>query len=252
MRAVRNCLAGLALFACAIGVGHADAQKPQEQQDELRVLFIGNSLTYANDVPAIVEALARASRQKRFVHQSVAFPNFSLQDHWEKGDARRAITSRRWNVVVLQQGPSSLDESRRSLLEYTRLFAQEIRATGATPALYMVWPSEARLRDFDRVEESYKLAAADVKGMLLPAGAAWREAWKRDSKLALYSADKFHPSVAGSYLAALVIYEKLLGATPIGLPARLKLRSEAQAAIELPREQVRLLQLAASEANKRF
>jgi len=246
--AARYCLAGFVFLACVTGAGNASAQK---QPDHLRVLFIGNSLTFANDVPAIVEALADSQR-KHLIHKSVAFPNYSLQDHWERGDARRAIASQRWDVVVLQQGPSALEESRQSLLEYTRLFAKEIRAAGATPALYMVWPSEARLRDFDRVVESYKLAAVEVNGMLLPAGAAWREAWKHDTKLDLYAADRLHPSLAGSYLAALVIYQKLFGVTPIGLPTRLKLRSKTPAEINLPKKDARVLQLAASETNKRF
>ncbi len=159
-----------ALLACAfVCAGDAHTQKPKEI---LRVLFIGNSLTYTNDLPAIVEELAQASNQKRFLHKSVAFPNFSLKDHWDRGEARKAITRDKWDIVVLQQGPSGLEESRRLLIEYARLFENEIRSAGAIPALYMVWPSEARFNDFDRVVESYKLAAEEVKGILFPVGQA--------------------------------------------------------------------------------
>jgi len=242
------CILSLVLVSSAT-MGSKPAQV--QSKTELRVLFVGNSLTYANDMPAIVEALAELQK-RRLVHKSVAFPNYSLQDHWERGDARRAIAAEHWDVVILQQGPSALEESRQSLLEYTRRFAKEIRAAGATPALYMVWPSEARMRDFDRLEESYRLAAAEVRGILLPAGAAWREAWKRDPKLDLYAADRFHPSLAGSYLAALVTYQKLFGVTPIGLPTRLNLRSKTPTEINLPKKDARVLQLAASETNKRF
>ena len=150
----------------------------------------------------------------------------------------------------MQQGPSALEESRQILLEYTRRFDQEIRASGAKTALYMVWPSEARFKDFERVIESYRLAADEVKAMLFPVGRAWREAWKRDAKMALYSGDRFHPSVAGSYLAALVIYEKLFERSSIGLPANLRPRSRAIDRIDLSKEQADLLQAAAAEANK--
>ncbi len=224
----------------------------QETKSELRVLFIGNSLTYANDLPAIVEAFAEASNQRRLIYQMIAFPNFGLEEHWQRGEAQKAIAKAKWDFVVLQQGPSGLEESRQILLKYTRLFDKEIRAAGAKPALYMVWPSEARFGDFDRVVESYKLAADEVKAILIPAGQAWREAWKLDAKLALYSEDKFHPSVAGSYLAALVMYEKLFGKSPVGLPASLKLRSKTLGKIELSQEQAKLLQAAAAEANKKF
>ena len=68
-----------------------------------RVLFIGNSLTTVNDVPAIVGRLASASNQ-RFSYRTVAFDGYSLEDHWNRGDARRAIADGGWSIVVLQQG----------------------------------------------------------------------------------------------------------------------------------------------------
>jgi len=236
------------LLSGSVFLGQAQQAAPPR---ELRVLFIGNSFTYFNDMPAIVEALA-ASQKKRLVHQSVVFPNFSLQDHWEKGDAERAIASGKWDFVVLQQGPSALEESRRSLLDYTRRFAKLIRDAGATPALYMVWPSKARFGDFDRVVESYALAAREVQGIILPVGAAWQEAWKLDAKLPLYGEDQFHPSPTGSYLAALVIYQKLFGDSPPGPPAALKPRSKYLEKGLITSEHAGTLRVAAREANRRF
>ena len=249
-KAFRYCLVSVLLVVSLLASG--DNSNARGAKGKLRVLFIGNSLTYVNDLPAIVGALAEASGQGPFIHKSVAYPDLSLEDHWNRGDAQRAIAGEKWDVVVLQQGPSGLEESRKLLLEYTRLFAKEIRSSGAKPALYMVWPSQARFKDFDRVVESYKLAADDVKAILFPVGQAWRHAWKSDPDIALYSEDKFHPSIAGSYLAALVIYEKLFAASPVGLPAHLKLRSKTPGEIDLGKEQARLLQVAASEANKNF
>jgi hypothetical protein len=217
---------------------------------ELRVLFIGNSLTYSNDLPALVEALAKVSGQKPLAYREVAVANYSLEDHWNQGEARRAIANGGWDVVILQQGPSASAEGRRSLLEYSRRFAQEIRSAGASPALYMVWPASHRQSDFDGVIESYTQAARGVEALLLPAGEAWLAAWKRDPGLALYSPDGLHPTVAGSYLAALIIYERLYGRSPIGLPAELRLRSGAR--VVLPTGQARLMQEAAKEVNGQF
>ena len=58
--------------------------------------------------------------------------------------------------------------------------------------------------------ESYRLAAADVRGVELPAGAAWLAAWAREPELELYGPDEFHSTLEGSYLAALMIYAKAL------------------------------------------
>jgi hypothetical protein len=211
---------------------------------EMRVLFIGNSLTYANDLPGMVQALAAGSSPVDV--SMVASPNFSLDDHRASGDAIRAIAGGRWDFVVLQQGPSSLPESRQQLRASVVAFADEIRRAGARPALYMVWPSADRAGDFERSSESYALAAADVDGVLLPAGDAWRAAWRRDSSLPLYGADGFHPSPTGSYLAALAVYSGLLRTTSIGLPASIRTRSGQ--AVEVAPPVARVLQESADEA----
>jgi hypothetical protein len=144
----------------------------------------------------------------------VAKPSFSLEDHWNDGEARREIAKGGWTHVVLQQGPSALPESRVLLDEYARRFDREIRRANARPALFMVWPSQDRRHDFDGVSRSYAGAAALVGGVLLPAGDAWRAAWRRDPGLALYGPDGFHPSRLGSSLAALVILDRLTGRLP--------------------------------------
>jgi hypothetical protein len=232
----------------------------------LSVLFIGNSLTAANNLPSIVESLAEAGGHKRPQTHMVAVGGFSLEDHWQQGEARRAIArgpaplpgeatpstpvtgeslraspaTGRWDVVVLQQGPSAAIESRRLLIQFARLFAEVARGAGAKPALYMVWPSTDRRQDFGGVSQSYRRAAEEVNALLLPAGDAWRVMLQRDSRLKLYSPDGLHPTQAGSYLAALVIYEGLYGTTCVGLPA-----------IGVSAAEARALQEVASEAGRR-
>ncbi len=218
--------------------------------DSIRVLFIGNSLTAYNDLPAIVAALAKAGGQPALDWKGVILPGTSLEDQWRDGQARKAIGQGPWDYVVLQQGPSALDESRRSLLDYVGRFAREIRAVGARPAIYMVWPSSSRTSDFDDVSQSHRMAARQVDGLLFPVGEAWRAAWKRDSKIALYSKDGLHPTPAGSYLAALVMYGQLYGKSPVGLPGTLSLSERAS--IDVPEAEAKLLQESAEEANRKF
>ena len=186
------------------------------QPGPTRILFIGNSLTYSNDLPAMVCAMAR-SAGRQVTCESVAKPDYGLEEHWNDRQARQAI-ARGWDVVVLQQGPSALPESRRLLIDYTRRFDVEIKKTGARTALFMVWPSLARRGDFSGVSQSYAAAAKDVDAVLLPAGDAWRAAWAVDPKLPLYGPDGFHPSPMGTYLSALVIYEQIFAAPPPALP----------------------------------
>jgi len=177
------------------------------------VLFIGNSLTAANDLPSLVEAIAKANGD-RISTKTIAYPNYSLEDHWERGDAKRAITKGKWSFIVLQQGPSALAESRVLLIDYAKRFAAEANRVSAKTALFMVWPSAARASDFDRVRFSYESSASEAGAIFLPAGQAWRIAWQRDPRLEFYGPDGYHPTQLGSYLAALVIYAGLTGTTP--------------------------------------
>ncbi len=175
-----------------------------------RVLLIGNSLTTANDLPRMVGQLSEASGAP-ICASVVAFNGFSLSDHWDRGRALASIRRGGWDAVVLQQGPSSLAESRAQLVSDTRRFDAEIRRAHGRTALFMVWPPKSRAAFSDAVSGSYAEAAAAVGGLLLPAGDAWRAAWSLDPELTLYGPDRFHPSPLGSLLAAMVISRGLTG-----------------------------------------
>lgn len=212
MRA-RRCLLALGLSLARAAEGAAAD----------RILFVGNSLTAWNDLPLVVEAMAK-EKGVSLSCEAATRPDFSLEDHW-KSDALSMIRRGGFKYVVLQQGPSSLPASRENLREWAKRFGDEVRRAGATPALFMVWPDRSRLAVFPEVRESYRLAAEEAGGVLLPAGDAWLAAWQRDEKLGLYGPDNFHPSRLGTYAAAAAIVSGLTGASPAGLPARLRLRN---------------------------
>jgi hypothetical protein len=197
----------------------------------------------------MVEALALAAGQPLRA-AAVTRGNASLEDLWREGAALRAIGGGGWDVVVLQQGPSSLPESQRDLRFWSQRFAARIRAAGARPALYMVWPPRSRLHVFPPVSQAYATAAADVDGLLCPAGEVWRAAWRRDPAAPLYAADEVHPSPAGSYAAALAIVAALLDRPPTGLPARLE--SGGRVLVSLEPALAAVLQEAAGEAYTRW
>jgi len=237
----------LVVLACLAGcAAPARGAQQHDRPSALRVLFIGNSLTATNDLPGMVSAMIDSAAAGPISVSTIAYPNYGLEDHWSTGQARQAIREGEWDFVVLQQGPSAT-EGRPSLLEYSERFADEIRAHGAEPALYMVWPTRARVFDFDGVSESYRMAAERVGGLLLPVGDAWRIAWARDSSLALYGLDGFHPSPMGSYLGALVMFSGLTGRSPVGLPSAISTRFGM---VKIDPAVVALLQKAAAEAMK--
>lgn len=176
----------------------------------LHILFIGNSLTYSNDMPEMVERMAAADGVE-VVTETVAFPGFSLEDHLRDGRALKALRGRKWDVVVLQQGPSSLDESRLLLIRDAKAFAAHARAAGCgTVAVLNVWPARRNAGAFDRVNESHRLAAEAAGALLIPAGVEWQKALRAGGRGAhLYGPDGFHPSREGSRLTAATVYRTL-------------------------------------------
>ena len=233
-------LRGVALsLTLLISCGGGDSEAPPPfAGEQLRVLFVGNSLTRDNDLPAMTAQLAASADAPPLVVGRVIRSGYSLGDHWDEGVAPGMIRQGHWDVVVLQQGPSALPESQADLLANTRKFATVAAEHGARVALLMVWPEVNRPAARDSVRMSYANAAAAVDGILVPAGEAWRAAWRHDPTLELYSGDGFHPALMGSYLAALALYEQLYGRSPIGVsgagvdPGKVALLQESAAAAD--------------------
>lgn len=208
--------------ACAAG-----PTAPPALTGSRAVLFIGNSLTYTNGLPTMMQAVGQQAGDTTLAVAMVANPDFSLSDHFLQGTTNDWFRRRPWAYVVLQQGSSALPESQLHLRTWTQRFAPIIRAAGAEPVLFMVWPQSTRLFDFPNVADSYRNAALAVEGIFAPSGEAW-VAYARSiggqgiptatAYGALYL-DGLHPTALGSYLSAIVLLERITGIAPLTLPA---------------------------------
>ena len=183
-----------------------------------RILFVGNSLTSENNLPGLVAAMVDAAGLPSLTIGRDLVDATNLADHWE-GNAPAMIDAG-WDIVVLQQGPTSRAVDRVELRMMAARFAERIRASGGETALYMVWPAGQDAANFTSVAASYRLAAEDVNGFLFPVGEAWLEAWRRNIAMPLYGSDGFHPSAYGTYTAALTIIGVTYRQSVIGLPSR--------------------------------
>lgn len=206
-----------------------------------KVLFVGNSHTYTNDLPGMLDSLARMSGNAVLRAEAIAFGGYSLEDHWARGDARRALERERWDFVALQQGSSALPESQVHLATWTMKFAPIIRNAGAEAVLYQIWPSATRRMDAANALASYRAAAHSVNAILAPAGDAFTVALDADPAIGLYAADGLHASVRGTYLTALTLLARIDGSDPRRLPKRIPGSNTAP-------EIVRMLQQAAAGA----
>ena len=193
----------------------------------VRVLFLGNSYTYVNDLPAVFAELAR-SAGKNVETGMVASGGETLAEHAASAESLGAIRGSRWQFVVLQEQseiPSVEALRQNQMYPATRSLAEVIRAAGATPVLLETWAHRDGWPDYrldyaamqSAIDQAYLALAGQLGVGVATAGEAWQAALGQDPTVALWQADGSHPSQAGTYLAACVLYARIFGATPVGI-----------------------------------
>lgn len=205
------------------------------QDDTLRVLFIGNSHTYYNDLPLLFVNLAQSGGHPAVKDMS-APGGYTLLQHTTNATTLSKISQGTWDYVVLQE------QSAYPVIEYyrdssmypsARMLDSLIRSSGQQTAFYMTWGwrdggqreinghTSPEFRDYfhmqDSVTAAYCRIADELDDTLVPAGNAWARAKHADSSLVLWQDDGYHPQLIGSYMAACVFYAKFFNESPIGL-----------------------------------
>lgn len=181
---------------------------PDLQSTDYNILFIGNSLTYSNDLPGLVRNLGETKSIDIGV-KSVVKGNYALIDHWNDGVIQQEIASAQYDFVVVQQGPSSQAFGRQVLIEYGKKIKDLCDKYDAQLAYYMVWPSRTYYHTFDGVIKNHEDAASLNEALLCPVGRVWKKHFDATEDFSYYGSDGFHPSLKGSQVAAEVIVETL-------------------------------------------
>jgi len=175
---------------------------------DFNILFIGNSLTYTNNLPEIVNKSAKLQGIE-INTKMIAFPNYAIIDHWNNGQVQKLITSKKYDYVIIQQGPSSQNNGREMLIEFGKKYSSLCKLNDTKLCYFMVWPSLNNYHTFDGVINNYKDAATINNSILLPVGEVWKDYFDKNNDFQYYSSDGFHPSLMGSQIAAKVIVEHL-------------------------------------------
>jgi hypothetical protein len=209
-------LAALAVCAPTASASHAGLEK--KSPDDYKVLFVGNSFTHYNDLPAILSELSRRGAPRAIQAKMIAVDGVTLQDHWEDGHVRRELERERWNVVVLQENSRLLLRDRKTMLRFARLFDKVIKKHGAQTVLYLTPAYQDDPVAQQKINEAYLEIAQQLGARIAPVGIAFQKALKGKSALSLHAADRVHPNAKGSYLAACVFYATLCGLSPESLP----------------------------------
>jgi hypothetical protein len=212
-----------------------------------RVLFIGNSYTFVNDLPDTFANLARSDGNKVEVGMS-AQGGWTLSEHLQSAETLDLLNSKKWKFVVLQeqsQIPSVVSARTQGMYPAARELVQKIQAIGATPIFFVTWAHrggwpEYGMNNYEsmqaQINDGYTQIAQELKAPIAPVGVAWLSAVSQYPDLMLWQADGSHPAEQGTYLAACVFYAVIFHESPNGLSYR----------ADLPKEKARILQSVAS------
>ena len=175
---------------------------------DFNILFIGNSLTYTNDLPKLVKEKAQL-KGITIGTKMIALPNFAIVDHWAVGEVQQYIESKTFDFVIIQQGPSSQQEGRDILIEYGKRYSDLCNSNNAKLCYFMVWPSLTYYHTFAGVIQNHQDAASINEAILCPVGEVWKAHFDTTNTFDYYGPDGFHPSIIGSQVAADVIVDTL-------------------------------------------
>lgn len=194
-----------------------------QQQDTLKVLFVGNSYTYFWNLPQTVTSMAE-SQHKVIMARKSTEGGTTLKQHWE-GDknlkSRELIKGTSWDVVVIQNHSMSTINDYEEFIEYGQKFIDLVKETGATPLLYMTWAREFNPLMQEKISAGYRDLGARANVQVVPVGEVWAKARQLKPGFRLYDPDESHPSTIGTYLTALVFCQVLTGNKVTGIPHRL-------------------------------
>lgn len=197
-------------------------------QQKKKVLFIGNSYTYANNLPQLLADLA-LSKQDTVVFDQSVFGGYTFANHCSNSQTWQKIRSNNWDVVILQAQSQEPSFSPAQVMSNTYPFAKQlsdsIKAANACIEVlfYMTWgrkngdasncinyPPVCTYAGMQaRLRESYLLFKDSCNAACAPIGVAWKKHVTMYPTVDLYSPDESHPSIQGSYLAACVLYSSI-------------------------------------------
>lgn len=193
--------------------------------EPLKILFIGNSYTQMNEMPSILQKMVDKSGEKAIIERNTK-SGASFKIHSERKDMYAAIKSRNWDYVVLQGFSRELSYTPEYIDSATVPFVNKIidsiyaKNACTNVLLFMTWGYEGGFLDreevntyekmADSIECGYRYLSSLYNIAVVPVGMVWKSV-KQKSDEDLYIADRAHPSVNGSYLAACTFYNVIFG-----------------------------------------
>jgi hypothetical protein len=231
-RGITMFLAGLLLISAGSFPGCSDPPTGPGP-DDIKVLFVGNSLTFYNKMPNMFRRLAREAGKKVYV-EDASEPAASLEDHTHFESTLRKIHKYNWDYVILQGNGTLMAFPSTQLQLYPRYQALKEFILQGYPlsevVLFLDWspdegiPTTEGQLTFSEFQQLLHDGTRDLASqfgfMIAPIGWGWKQVYEERPDLNLIGWDTVHPSNAGSYLQACIYFATIFQESPVGLNYR--------------------------------
>lgn len=197
----------------------------------IRVLFIGNSYTHYNNMPKILEEMAKSKGMNVDI-QMDAKSNHTFEMHAQRPELYQSIKKNKWDYVVIQGFSRELAQDTAAIdslsLPYIKQILDSVYANNSCTNVFMyqTWAYQNGFQqdslpinwDYqtmsDRVHYGYNYVADKFNLAVVPVGKAWEAICTNYPEIKLYQEDLQHPTVTGSYLTAACFYAALFRSQP--------------------------------------
>lgn len=173
----------------------------------MRILFIGNSHTYYNDMPNIFREIC-VSQGKQVEVTMLAHGGKGLDFHCNEPEVRFNILYGNYDWVVLQHLAHPFGNE-ALMFESARKIDRYLCQTSAQKLLYMTWSEQDFPEGQERMTNAYRELGKELKANVAPVGALWWKFQQKYPDTVLFDEDRHHASPFGSALAAYVLYETM-------------------------------------------
>ncbi len=185
----------------------------------MKVLFIGNSHTFFNDMPLTFARLWEAGTGEHISPVLLCHPGMGFDYHVkEYFESRFNLLYGGFDYCILQQKAHPFAGTREDLAAGIRL-AELAKAGNVKPVFALTWAEKAYPEHQEQMNAFHKELCRETGALLSPVGRVWQDLLRQDPAFPLYWQDGEHASVYGDYLIACTHYRLLSGKSAEGLPS---------------------------------
>lgn len=194
----------------------------------VKILFIGNSYTYYNDMPVLFNSIVGAAGAT----VEVEFITMGSQRLYQWADVKDEMgaqldaklkATRDYDIIVLQEQSTYPINHYDEFLSGAQSLANKIASTqtNCQVYLYQTWgsplygPNHGGIPAMElKLRTAYENVAQQIGAKVSYVGKAFTFVYENHTNINLYNADNTHPSYEGSFLSACVHVATLLGVDP--------------------------------------